>query len=141
MLAKINRFRPRLAQQRVADRADDSWLGDCPAVNDGSGVDRAKCLCALEHCTGESRAIGRVEFVKIKTLRLPVLVNGYDEVEIRLSLEPADVVANFTRDGPFVIAVEIELGLIFAGAVNKANRIDQWAEKPRATIVKKAGFQ
>ena len=70
----------------------------------------------------------RIQFVNVKSFRLPILVQAERNVEARLPVEPGDVRANFIGFGFQILAVEVKALSTFAGVKRETGRVKTGAK-------------
>ena len=115
----VDRFGPDFAEQRLADRPDDAQLADRPPVDNGIWINQASCTRGIDHGVRQGGTIFRIQLVEIEDLGFPIFMDADDQVDIRQTLQPGDMGANFSRLRALVFAVEVNISVILAGALEK----------------------
>jgi len=80
----------------------------------------------------------RIDLIKIKTRRLPILMKGNGEVWLPALLEPQRVRCNLGRALQPVIPVQIDAVSIFTLIDRKSRRIEEGTNRPTHLTGKKA---
>ena len=141
MGAEVNRFGPVLAQARIGLGPDNARCGNGSAVDDRGGFDGAHGGDGSEHRLGKRRALRGILLVEVKARRFPVFVHAEGKIEIWLTAEPRDVVANFGRPAILIITIQIDAVAILPGCRHETGRVEEWADKPPGAVVEDPRFE
>lgn len=108
--------------------ADDAVAGG-GAVDLGGGFGGEVFRGGGEDAVGVAGLVTKIELVEVEASALPVFVEVDRAVELRnVALDPAGVGADLFGGEVAVVAVEVDAGGVFAGAVGEAVGIQEGAD-------------